>query len=294
MFQADVRSHTGIRTLPPTADDPRPEFRVAHFGLGPKFQRLLEIVLKHARHNPYRFVLSNSREQGEFDIALVDMTIAGGPEVAQTLDRLLSGRGIVKVGRRCDDTRPKDDLMFQRFTASLVATLNQFVERYFKVSPLQAWSRPIVPGLTLFEDGEIRRPRALVVDDSPTVRKQMSIALNQLGVDAETVSSAFEALDTLAMRSYEIVFADVMMPEMDGYKLTREIKRDLALRGLPVVMLTSKSSPFDLVRGALAGTNSYLVKPTTMQTLRAVTMRHLKRVLARRQQQGPDTGMVSA
>ena len=123
------------------------------------------------------------------------------------------------------------------------------------------------------------------MDDSPTVRKQMVIALNQLGVDAETVSSAFEALDTLAMRNYEIVFADVMMPEMDGYKLTREIKGDRALRGLPVVMLTSKSSPFDLVRGALAGTNSYLVKPTTMQTLQGVTMRHLKRVLARRHEQ---------
>lgn len=286
MFQADIRSHTGIKSMPLSADDRRPEFRIAYFGLGPKFQRLLEIVLKHAKNNPYRFVLSDSHEQGNFDLALVDMTTAGGPEVAKTLSHVLHGRGIVKVGRRDDESRPKDDLMFAKFTAGLVGTLNVFVERYFNVSPLQTHSRPIVPGLTIFEDGEIRRPRALVVDDSPTVRKQMSIALNQIGVDAETVSSAFEALDTLAMRHYEIVFADVMMPEMDGYKLVKEIKRDRALRGLPVVMLTSKSSPFDLVRGALAGTNSYLVKPTTMHTLRSVTLRHLRRVLAKRHEQG--------
>jgi CheY-like chemotaxis protein len=286
MFQADIRSHTGIKALPQSPNDGRPEFRIAYFGLGPKFQRLMEIVIKHAKNNPYRFVLADSREHGSFDLALVDMTTAGGAEVAKTLDRVLHGRGIVKVGRRFEDNRPKDDLVFARFTAGLVATLNQFVERYFKVSPLQAHSRPIIPGLTIFEDGEIRRPRALVVDDSPTVRKQMSIALNQLGVEAETVSSAFEALDTLAMRHYEIVFADVMMPEMDGYRLVKEIKRDRDLRGLPVVMLTSKSSPFDLVRGALAGTNSYLVKPTTMGTLRSVTFRHLKKVLAKRQEGG--------
>lgn len=294
MFHADIRSHTGIKSLPLASGDARPEFRIAAFGLGPKFHRLLEIVIKHAKNNPYRFVISESREHGEFDLALVDMTVAGGPQVARTLDKVLHGRGILKVGRRADDTRPKDDLMFQRFTASLVATLNKFVERYFKVSPLQAHSRPIIPGLTIFEDGEIRRPRALVVDDSPTVRKQMSIALNQLGVDAETVSSAFEALDTLAMRRYEIVFADVMMPEMDGYKLTREIKRDRSLRGLPVVMLTSRSSPFDLVRGALAGTNSYLVKPTTMHTLRSVTTRHLKKVLSKRTEQIFGTQLVGA
>ena len=135
MFHADIRSHTGIKSLPLAADDSRPEFRIAYFGLGPKFQRLLEIVLKHARHNPYRFVMADSREQGDFDLALVDMTTAGGPEVEKTLNRVLHGRGIVKVGRRADDTRPKDDLMYARFTATLVSTLNQFVERYFKVSP---------------------------------------------------------------------------------------------------------------------------------------------------------------
>jgi len=91
-----------------------------------------------------------------------------------------------------------------------------------------------------------------------------------------------EALDVLAMRRYEMVLADVVMPDMDGYRLTRAIKRNRALRGMPVILLTSRSSPFDLARGALAGCNSYLVKPVSMQSLRETVVRHLRKIAQRR------------
>ena len=117
----------------------------------------------------------------------------------------------------------------------------------------------------------------LVVDDSPTVRRQLAVALHRMGLDCEGVNSAREALDTLAVRRYELVFVDVIMPEMDGYRLTREIKRNRLLKPMPVVILTSRSSPFDLARGALAGCDSYLVKPVSMQALRETVARHLQR-----------------
>ena len=63
------------------AADPRPEFKVAVFGLAVKFQRILEIVLRHARHNQYRYTVASSRGPGNYDIALVDMTVKGGPVV---------------------------------------------------------------------------------------------------------------------------------------------------------------------------------------------------------------------
>jgi twitching motility two-component system response regulator PilG len=59
------------------------------------------------------------------------------------------------------------------------------------------------------------------------------------------------------------------------------IRKDRALKGLPVIMLTSRSSPLDLARGALAGCNSYLVKPVAMANLRATVQRHLKRAQRR-------------
>ena len=118
------------------------------------------------------------------------------------------------------------------------------------------------------------------------MRRQLSLALHQIGLDSEAVASAREALEVLAMRRYEMVLADVVMPDMDGYRLTRTIKRNRALRGMPVVILTSRSSPFDLARGALAGCNSYLVKPVSMQSLRDTVQRHLKKLAQRRRADG--------
>ncbi|HPU51256.1 MAG TPA: response regulator [Burkholderiaceae bacterium] len=280
--------------------DPRPYYRVANFGLGHKLQRLTEIVLRHARHNQYRFELSPSRGPGEYDIAMVDMTVRGGPEVANTLRQLPQARPVVKVGRRNDEIRGHDDLLRASFTMNLLATLNRVVEeRLLTQAAHRRQSAPPAARLRVAEtsaapptatDGDIqdtitqlptRRPRVLVVDDSPTVRRQLAVAMHRMGLDSEGVSSAREALDTLATRRYELVFVDVVMPEMDGYQLTREIKRSKLLRPMPVVILTSRSSPFDLARGALAGCNSYLVKPVSLQSLRETVARQLHRSAGR-------------
>lgn len=264
------------------ASDSRPEFRVAVFGLATKFQRLLEIVLRHARHNRYRYSLSPTRGPGEFDIALVDMTVAGGPEVAQTLGHVLEKEAVLKVGRRTDPDRPRDDLLQHSFVSQVLFALNRVVDGKLSRRREAEVAAAVASGMVIAEQGERRRPRALVVDDSPTVRRQVSLALHQIGVDSESVASAQEALDVLAMRRYEMVLADVVMPDMDGYRLTRAIKRNRALRGMPVILLTSRSSPFDLARGALAGCNSYLVKPVSMQSLRETVVRHLRKIAQRR------------
>jgi two-component system cell cycle response regulator len=74
---------------------------------------------------------------------------------------------------------------------------------------------------------------------------------------------------------------DVVMPGIDGFRLTREIKRDPTTRATSVVILTSRSTPFDLARGALAGCNCYLVKPVSMQSLRETVARQLRRPVRR-------------
>ena len=299
-FPEHLRASWGVTEMghPGSAAlDPRPRYRVANFGLGYKLQRLMEIVLRHARHNQYRFELAPSRGPGEYDIAMVDMTARGGPEVANTLRRLPQARPVVKVGRRNDEVRGHDDLLQSSFTMNLLATLNKVVEeRLMTQAAARRQSAPPAPRLRSIDraatppraatDGDMqdtvtqlptRRPRVLVVDDSPTVRRQLAVAMHRMGLDSEGVSSAREALDTLATRRYELVFVDVVMPEMDGYQLTREIKRNKILRPTPVVILTSRSSPFDLARGALAGCNSYLVKPVSLQSLRETVARQLHR-----------------
>lgn len=122
------------------------------------------------------------------------------------------------------------------------------------------------------------RIRVLVVDDSPTVRQQLSIAFTRMGVLCDAVGSAEDALARLSAQHYDLALVDVVMPGVDGYKLTRQIRR--RHRGVPVIILTSRSSPFDLARGALAGCSSYLVKPVPLRQLEAAIVKHLRRSLA--------------
>ena len=280
--------------------DPRPLFRVADFGLAHRLVQLAQAVLRHARSNHYRFEFAARREPGEFEIAMVDMTVLGGAAVVDSLQLQADRRpAIVRVGRRADAVRGHDDLQVEHFTAHLLDTLNRAVDDRRRAGLLgeQGGAQPTAAASAAArspstappargeprgdERGEVvpttRRPRVLVVDDSPTVRRQLAVALHRMGLDSEGVNSAREALETLAVRRYELVFVDVIMPEIDGYRLTREIKRNRLLKPMPVVILTSRSSPFDLARGALAGCDSYLVKPVSMQALRDTVARHLQR-----------------
>ena len=124
---------------------------------------------------------------------------------------------------------------------------------------------------------EPSQARALVVDDSPTVRKQLGLAFERLGLECLSVASAAEAIARLAQERFDLVLVDVVMPDMDGYRLTRQIRRDRRLKGLPVIILTSRSSPFDLARGALAGCDTYLTKPVPFRALEAAVRRLLRR-----------------
>lgn len=268
--------------------DPRPVFRVAAFGLGDRFRRLMEIVLRHARHNPYRFLPASARGPGDYEIALVDMTAVGGPELLQTLRRLPAGGALLKVGRRSDPRRETDDLQLASFTMHLLERLNAAVEQQLREQRLLRRAGLSGAALPKVSTPELQphRPRVLIVDDSAAVRRQLALTMQQFGLDCEGVPGAQEALDVVSLRAYDVVFVDVAMPGLGGFGLTRRLKRDPAMRGVPVVILTSRASPLDLARGALAGCDSYLVKPVAVQSLRATVTRMLRR-------RGIDLGAIS-
>ena len=107
---------------------------------------------------------------------------------------------------------------------------------------------------------------ALVVDDSATLRLQVRNHLRQCGIACHEAEDAEQAMSRIAQQWYDLALFDVMMPGVDGYELCRRIKHDPRTRSLPVVMITSRSSPFDRARGALVGCDSYLVKPVVAES----------------------------
>ena len=119
-------------------------------------------------------------------------------------------------------------------------------------------------------------PIALVVDDSSTIRKQIELELKLFSIQVDTAESGEQAFDLLAQKSYDIVFLDVVLPGVDGYQICKTIKKDKAKKKMPVIMLTSKSSPFDRIKGALAGCDTYLTKPVKQSSFQKVVKKYLK------------------
>ncbi len=117
------------------------------------------------------------------------------------------------------------------------------------------------------ESGDSIDMRILVVDDSYPVRKYMEHKLTEL-IPASTkiyfASSGEEAITRVGQQSYDLIFLDVMMEGMDGYKVSRIIK---AKTKSYIVMLTSKKSPFDKIRGTLSGCDAYITKPPADERL---------------------------
>jgi len=122
--------------------------------------------------------------------------------------------------------------------------------------------------------------RALVVDDSTTVRRLMDLTLRPMGVEVEFADCGEDALALVRIMTYDIVFLDVMLPGIDGYRVCKVIKGDKATKNTPVIMLTSKDSAFDKLRGIMAGTDVYLTKPLERSALLAAMRRCLPRVQA--------------
>lgn len=110
----------------------------------------------------------------------------------------------------------------------------------------------------------------LVVDDNMTVREFMAQKLAPFRFNVEFAESGEKALFMCSQRHYTCVFLDVVMPGMDGYQVCKHIKGRKTAQKTNVVMLTSKSSPFDKIRGTMAGCDAYLTKPVSEDRLLSV------------------------
>jgi two-component system chemotaxis response regulator CheY len=111
-------------------------------------------------------------------------------------------------------------------------------------------------------------PTAMVVDDSRAVRMIIGRILRELGYDVAEAGDGRQALDALARNTaVDVVLADWNMPEMDGLSLLKAIRADGALRGIPVIMVTTEAE-FDQMSTAMTeGATEYVMKPFTKEIL---------------------------
>ncbi len=105
----------------------------------------------------------------------------------------------------------------------------------------------------------------LVVEDDDTLNKMMCAKLKQESFKAFSAFDGLEALDILDMEHIDLIICDIMMPKMNGYELTRELRS--ADYTLPILMITAKDQMEDLEKGFQARTDDYMIKPIHMKEM---------------------------
>lgn len=116
----------------------------------------------------------------------------------------------------------------------------------------------------------------MIVDDSKTILRVANSFLESM-YNVVVVEDGFLALAEIVQAQPDLLFLDVMMPRLDGYNTCLAIKSNPDFANLPIVMLSSKDSPFDKARGAMMGCDDYLTKPFSRDALLDAVRRHLPR-----------------
>jgi twitching motility two-component system response regulator PilG len=120
--------------------------------------------------------------------------------------------------------------------------------------------------------------KVMVIDDSNTIRRSAEIFLSQSKCEIILAADGFDAMAKIIDSHPDVIFVDIMMPRLDGYQTCSLIKRNSHFQHTPVIMLSSKDGLFDRARGRMVGSDEYLTKPFTKESLvNAVQKYALKR-----------------
>lgn len=116
----------------------------------------------------------------------------------------------------------------------------------------------------------------LVVDDSATIRKFVSLALENLGYKVFTASDGMEVFEVLSkVNSVDLIITDINMPNLDGFELIKILRSDDRFKDVPIIILSSLSDGKSIDTGLKLGANSYLIKPFNAKRIQYEVSKYL-------------------
>ncbi|MBU1565002.1 MAG: response regulator, partial [Proteobacteria bacterium] len=194
-------------------------------------------------------------------------------------------------------------LCLGHFSLGNIDRAREFINKALQISPLEPiftraatlllkQTAPVAKPLKQV-DKAVPEPRAtsapvtsakqktiLVVEDSKTSRKVISMLLERKGYAIVEAKSGSEALQRSEEGVPDLVLLDVMLPDMTGYEVLSRLRQSTGLAEVPVIMLTGKSKPSDRLKGLFHGSNEYLTKPFDPAKLLAVIEKYLEKPMA--------------
>ena len=132
---------------------------------------------------------------------------------------------------------------------------------------------------------ENTKQKILIVDDDVHIAELVSLYMEKEGFETYEVYNGREAIEAFKKLDPQLVLLDIMLPEIDGYQVCREIRQ---MSKVPIIMLTAKGEVFDTVLGLELGADDYIVKPFDSKELVA----RVKAVLRRYNDVGDDTTKI--
>lgn len=130
-------------------------------------------------------------------------------------------------------------------------------------------------GKQVSEANNLAGIKVMVIDDSNTIRRSAEIFLLQAGCEVVLAEDGFDALAKITDHQPDVIFVDIMMPRLDGYQTCSLIKKNPKFKSTPVIMLSSKDGLFDRARGRMVGSDEYLTKPFTKDSLIKAVGKHV-------------------
>jgi DNA-binding response OmpR family regulator len=119
--------------------------------------------------------------------------------------------------------------------------------------------------------------RVLLVEDDPSIREMAALGLSNAGFRVTSCADGREGLERLRRDPFDLAVLDVMLPSLDGFEITREVRKDSRV---PIVMLTARADATDVIVGLELGADDYVTKPFDMPVLVARCRSVLRRAAA--------------
>ena len=127
----------------------------------------------------------------------------------------------------------------------------------------------------------LKNLKVLVVDDYEKMRQRICAILRQLSLNISEASNGVEALKILRKEKFDMVFTDIVMPEMDGFELCEEIRKTSDWVDMPVVVISTHYDSNYIVKALRHGADDYIPKPIDLETVEKVLHRVLTPTIPR-------------
>lgn len=239
--------------------------RICGVGLDIKLGNVLRSLCTLSSHpnRPVHFEISQSDDA---DMYLFDPDEGSTAEIATTLVK--SKKPLVVVAPKTGNCDISPHIVQRPVLASRL------------LARLDLASQPLVSAVPVSGAGQAQAAytdSVLIVDDSTTIRTQVEQVLLARAVSPAMAATGEQALQLVSQFHFDLVLLDVVLPGIDGYQVCRTIKASDKDREAPaVVMLTGRSSPFDRIRGSMAGCDDYLIKPVLLSDLQKTLDKYLR------------------